>query len=153
MARGMWPISSYESALKVTYGNVGVKKIFSPAAGFRPSFYNFFLQNQSSVCLFFPFTPLSENMYSLTCFTIEGTLIQLQLILLFIFHFISFFQFLHLVFIGVRLLACLHWSDWTKLKCIYMKHWSQPIGPLNSTTISQSISKIYAWAICLTRVN
>jgi len=30
------PISSSESALKATYGNVGGKKKFSPAAGFRP---------------------------------------------------------------------------------------------------------------------
>jgi hypothetical protein len=36
LARGIGPISSTESTLKVTYGNVGGKKIFTPAAGFRP---------------------------------------------------------------------------------------------------------------------
>ena len=35
---GQGSISSSESALKLTYGNVGGKQIFSPAAGFRPSF-------------------------------------------------------------------------------------------------------------------
>jgi hypothetical protein len=33
----MGPISSSESALKVTYSNVGRQKNGSPAAGFRPS--------------------------------------------------------------------------------------------------------------------
>ena len=33
MARGMGPISSYESALKVTYGNVGGQKIFFACGG------------------------------------------------------------------------------------------------------------------------
>ena len=33
----MGPISSSESALKVTYGNVEGQKNVSPAAGFRPS--------------------------------------------------------------------------------------------------------------------
>ena len=31
-------ISSSESVLKVTYGNVGGQKNFSPAAGFRPTY-------------------------------------------------------------------------------------------------------------------
>ena len=35
---GQGSISSSESALKLMYGNVGGKKMFSPAAGFRPSF-------------------------------------------------------------------------------------------------------------------
>jgi hypothetical protein len=33
MARGMGPISSYESALKVTYGNVGGQKNFFACGG------------------------------------------------------------------------------------------------------------------------
>ena len=36
---------------------------------------------------------LSENMYSLNCFTYAGTLNQLHFILLFVFHLISFFSF------------------------------------------------------------
>ena len=43
MARGMGPISSYESALKVTYGNVGGQKKFFACGGLSPALLQFTL--------------------------------------------------------------------------------------------------------------
>ena len=48
--------------------------------------------------LFFRICTVSENKYSLICFTFTGTLNQLHFILVFIFHIISFFSFSHLIF-------------------------------------------------------
>ena len=47
---GNGPIYSSESALKITYGNVGGQKICSPAAGFRPSLVEYMIDQGPSMC-------------------------------------------------------------------------------------------------------
>ena len=59
---------------------------------------------------------MSENKYSLICFTFTDTLNQLHFILVFIFHIISFFSFSHLIFNGVHLLTYLPAANGSNLK-------------------------------------
>ena len=54
MARGMGPISSYESALKVTYGNVGGQKNFFVCGGLSSELLKFFLTKSELRLSFFP---------------------------------------------------------------------------------------------------
>ena len=54
MARGMGPISSYESALKVTYGNVGGQQNFFACGRLSSELLSFFLTKSELRLSFFP---------------------------------------------------------------------------------------------------
>ena len=65
MARGMGPISSYESALKVTYGNVGGQKNFFACGGLSSELLSFFLTKSELRLSFFPIYTAGQKVFKL----------------------------------------------------------------------------------------